>query len=402
MGRRKINLYLRGKIWWCWFYDHRGKRHRESTHQTDRTLARKAARRIEREFFDAPDRAPLPLDEAYAMMMASAERKRRSAATLDFYLKKSKPLLRLLGAATDVHDLNLARAEAYWDIREEEGAGLHTVKKELGALRTALRHAKRHGRYEGDPSCVMPDGLDNAYTPGDRALTTDEYHKLRAALAPKRRPHLDAYVGLGMSDSVLYRITASDVDFSQKVVRVPGTKTAHRERWIPINDDLCETLSKQARRAEPGAPLFEPWSNVRRDLHSACERAEIAPVSPNDLRRTFATWLAEAGVAELVVASLMGHANSAMVRRVYAKIGTNAKRAAIRGLPTLGTPNEAATTVTAGVTEKAPNRGRSGRHGRRASTHQKAKTPQNSGVSGVPRDGIEPPTRGFSIPCSTN
>jgi hypothetical protein len=33
--------------------------------------------------------------------------------------------------------------------------------------------------------------------------------------------------------------------------------------------------------------------------------------------------------------------------------------------------------------------------------HLRANPPKTSGNS-VPRDGIEPPTRGFSIPCSTN
>jgi integrase len=37
--------------------------------------------------------------------------------------------------------------------------------------------------------------------------------------------------------------------------------------------------------------LFRRWTNVRRDLNEACERAGIAPCSPNDLRRTCATWL---------------------------------------------------------------------------------------------------------------
>jgi hypothetical protein len=33
-----------------------------------------------------------------------------------------------------------------------------------------------------------------------------------------------------------------------------------------------------------GDLLFRPWSNVRRDLHDACDRIGIARCSPNDLR----------------------------------------------------------------------------------------------------------------------
>lgn len=84
-----------------------------------------------------------------------------------------------------------------------------------------------------------------------------------------------------------------------------------------------------------GQPLFPRWLNVRRDLEAACKRAGIAKVSPNDLRRTFASWQAEAGVPEAVTASLTGHTSSQMVRRVYGRIGSDAKRDAMAKLPPL-------------------------------------------------------------------
>ena len=131
-------------------------------------------------------------------------------------------------------------------------------------------------------------------------------------------------------------------------------------------------------------------SNARRSLRAACTRAGISPVSHNDFRRTFASWLAEEGVPELVTASLLGHASSAMVRRVYSRIGPAAQLQAIETLPDLG-------TVTDGVTDLAPKGGLSGRYGQ-------TKSPDNQRSSGlvVPRDRIELSTRGFSVRCSTD
>jgi integrase len=307
----------------------------------------------------------------------------------------------VLGAGVEVHTLGLATSERYWDEREGEGAGPHTIKKELGMLRTALRHAKKHDRYVGDPSRVMPEGLANAYQPGERVLSVAEYRALRQALPAKRRGHLDAYVALGVSASVLYKITAAHVNLKESVVHVPGTKTAFRKRLVPIRAELHETLSVLVEEVKPGDPLFEPWGNARRDLSQACERAGIASVSPNDLRRTFATWLAEAGVPELVVAALMGHANSGMLRQVYARIGTDTQRAAIAKLPPIGAgPLADAGTVTLSVTDTAPNRGQNGRPGQSAADPRNDETPCFQGVSEVPRGGIEPSTRGFSIHSS--
>jgi len=59
---------------------------------------------------------------------------------------------------------------------------------------------------------------------------------------------------------------------------------------------------------------------VRRDLRAACTKLKIPRCSPNDLRRTCATWLRAAGTPPHLIAPLMGHADSRMVERVYGRL----------------------------------------------------------------------------------
>lgn len=49
-------------------------------------------------------------------------------------------------------------------------------------------------------------------------------------------------------------------------------------------------------------PVIEPWGNDKRELVRACARAGLPRVTPNDLRRTFATWLKQNDVDSAVVA----------------------------------------------------------------------------------------------------
>jgi integrase len=345
--RQGANLYLRGSTWWCWYYDAAGEQQRRSTHQRERSLAAKVAEQLERECIEALERPPaLPLVEAFASWLDHLESHERAADTLDYYHKRVRALLRELGEDTDAHELTLSRMDAYVATRQATSIGKSgdkhisraTIAKELGALRSCLLFSKKRGKYRGEPASIIPD-MRGAYVPRDRALSLDEYRALLDELAAKRegvedrRDYLVAYVGLGASMSELYRIEASDI--RSDTVRIPGTKRETRDRWVPLRPEVRAVLKRRAKGRDEG-PLFDVWGNARRDLAQACERAGIAPVSHNDLRRTFATWLAEAGVPEGVVASLMGHASSAMVRRVYTKIGRKAQKEAVAKLPSLG------------------------------------------------------------------
>jgi len=77
-----------------------------------------------------------------------------------------------------------------------------------------------------------------------------------------------------------------------------------------------------------------PLANVRRDLHDACRRAEIAPCSPYDLRRTISNRMVEAAVPLDIVAELMSHEDTRMLERVYGRQRTEQLATAVaRSLP---------------------------------------------------------------------
>lgn len=187
--QRKTDLYLRGQTWWCWFYDHRGKQVRKSTHQTDRALAHLAAIRIQDEYFASPpEYERVTVELALARYLAKCERSERAEGTMSQYVSKAKQLLRVLGAERSINELRLSHIEQYVDTRLAEikrkrpdsTRAIATVGKELGLLRSALRYmAKQRGpdgfklyRYETDE--IFPEGIIGNYKPRDRALSLSE------------------------------------------------------------------------------------------------------------------------------------------------------------------------------------------------------------------------------------
>lgn len=320
MGDR---LYLRGGVWYCWGYDTKGVRWRASTKQHDRVAARIAAREIARErAHGSTDAAPVKLLAALLAVDAAATRADRSVVVHEIIEQKGRHLVAYFGPDFDIARVTRTQLERYADVRVA-AVSRHTVAKELGLLRRARIVAGLPWTRE-----MMPQ-LGNYYVPRDRWLPQAEYRALRAALSPDRRDYLAAFVYAGPRSSELYGLTTADVDLARGLVRLDGTKTDGAARWVPIAAPLRPVLERRL----DGPLLFPEWANDDRDLKAACRRAGIAGVSPNDLRRTFCSWLAQAGVPLLACARLLGHSSIEMAQRVYARLGIDVHEAAIAALP---------------------------------------------------------------------
>ncbi len=373
-----------GGIWWCEFYDAAGRRARRTTHCKDRRAAALVRQRYEREAQD-PSRAaedqPVPLISEILEHFVNDGCPSVADATLSMYLQKSGHLLRLLGArrADELQDIDTMKG--YIARRLEEGAASGSVQKELVTMRQALYAAMEAKQIRFNPAACFPR-FRAQYRPKDRWLTPDEVIALLRVLPPHRQLWIVVAIYTGARDSEVDSLRWEDIDWARRLVHIRGTKTRGSRREVPLLHVLGSVLSRE--RKEAGYIVGE-WGNVRRDLHAACAagRADIPPCSPNDLRRTFATWLANEGVSEHVVAKALGHGSSQMARRVYAQLQRDLMHREIAKL---------SGSCTTGVPDSGPSA---------------------SAVSAVSREtlgkladiltkrvlgpGIEPGTRGFSI-----
>lgn len=268
----------------------------------------------------------------------------------------------------------------------DRGGSEGIIHKELVTLRAALKLARRAGLWNGDPAALLPVAFAPEYKPRSRFLTRRELAGLLAELSPDRAARVAFMVATSAEWSATVRALRNDVALDQSAVHLRGTKRTTRDRVVPVaTRPQLELLRYALSHAEGEDPaLFLPWQNVRRDLREACKRAGIPPCSPNDLRRTFATWLRSAGATPDLIAPMMGHSSTRMVETVYGRLPVSALvsrlQAALNCSDSSATPLDSA--AFAGLPGPAGN--------------------AETACFTVPRDGVEPPTRGFSIPCSTN
>jgi len=398
-----MRLFRRGssRTWYATFYEN-GVRVQRTTKCLDRKAAEHVARQWERDAAD-PESAVLlaaTLSDALQLLLTTRSEEvnagRRSAGTLAFYRTKCGHLTRVF--EHDEHDaftgfrlaaLKARDVDRYISTRRAEGAAENTIAKDIIALRAALKLARRAGLWRGDPAAVCPIAFAPEYKPRTRYLPPAELQRLLAQLAADRAAAVAFMVATSAELGAVARAQRDDVELELRRALIRGTKRTTRWRTVPLVSDEQRSLIRYALDHAQGVEgsLFLPWQNVRRDLAQACDRAGIEPCTPNDLRRTCATWLRQAGAAPDLIAPVMGHADTRMVERIYGRLPIDDLERRLAAA--IGQSD-----CSADATDSAKTAGFTGPSAPIADT-ENAKTPRKAG-SLVPRDRIELPTRGFS------
>jgi integrase len=248
-----------------------------------------------------------------------AKRADKSEATVEYYEEKLGHFVRVWGEHRPLIDIIPDLCDSYVAQRRQEGATDHTIEKEISCLTQLLKMARRSGCYPHQIEALKPLDLAPHYKPRDRHLKVSEIIALRAACFPRMRALVSVAVCTGACLSEALKFDPKiDLDRTGNTwaAHIRGTKRERRNRVVPIMRQFRHWLSEVL----PSLPLVVYKNNLRRDLLKACERADIDPCTPNDLRRTHASLLVACGVDKDVVRRLLGHTTSRMVEMIYGRI----------------------------------------------------------------------------------
>jgi integrase len=225
--------------------------------------------------------------------------------------------------------LNVAMVEAALGRMAGGGLAKGSLIKVRSTLRQALRWAERRQLVASNAAAAAELPARAGGTRPRRALTQDELDQLLAALGD--HPLLPQFllmarVGLRPGEAAGVRADALDLDADPPTVAV--IRAVQLKRGRPALVDDLKTAGARRTLALPAdvvdvlrlVPLAEEvaWpSTVRAELAAACEAADVPAITPNELRHTAATLMANAGLPPHQVADILGHRSTRMVDAVY-------------------------------------------------------------------------------------
>jgi integrase len=331
--RRGSRFYVR---WW-----QHGAWQRISTGETER----RAAERFLRQFEAGRGTPEPPPEPVIATIMDGylADRKPvvRSYGTLEVC---AKALKRHLGDLEPGH-LTKERVRFYRRRRQAEGHMVGpatarrkkptqdgTIIRELLTLRAALKWAKNEKWIDDLPYIEVP----RPPPPRDRWLTREEADRL---LASAKALHIRTFLALALYTAAragaILDLTWNQVDFSANRIDYGFVVRGKPRVVIPIADKLFPIL-QEAREAATSPYVVEHGSakvaSVKTGTRRTAERANLPGVTPHILRHTAATWMAMGGVPIDEIARFMGHGDSRVTQRVYAKFTPDYLRNAVAAL----------------------------------------------------------------------
>jgi integrase len=236
----------------------------------------------------------------------------RSARGIESRVKRSlAPVFKRCAADISRRDIR-ELMDAVADRGCEREAG-----KRLQAVGTMFRWGLSEDIVAADPTAGLK-GYDSG-TPRDRVLTVEEIETLwkwlgSDALSVEAADILKLELLTGARCGEISGLCAEEIDRDKWLWTLPGLRSKNgRPRVTPIVGVAREILRSRLSAVEKG-PLFRletgpvmTSAHIGHYLLTRRARLPIVTFTTHDLRRTFATMLAEMGVALDLVAAIVGH-----------------------------------------------------------------------------------------------
>ncbi len=300
-----MGLYKRGQIWWMRF-TYRGVQYRLSTTFTNKKKAEEVYAKTlteirEGKWFEKMPGERITFSEMMKKYLDEHSSKNKAKSSYRRDLSLAKHLNRFFGNFILTH-ITPKHISSYKIRRREEGASPRTINYELSLMGHAFNLALKEWEWvkENPVGKVSKERVNNLR---ERWLTFEEEEKLLQASPKWLREMIIFSLETGLRQSELLDLQWPQVDLSRRTMTLLEQKNRAVDT-LPLNERAMEVLKARAKvRYLRSSYVFcnkkgdriDP-RNLLRAFYEAVETAGIEHLRWHDLRHTFATRLAQAGV----------------------------------------------------------------------------------------------------------
>ena len=243
-------------------------------------------------------------------------------------------------------EINAGHVQKYADDRLAQGRKPATVRYELMVISGIFREAIKSELIDKNPvRLVKKPRVDNLIV---RYLDTEEEEKVLAFTSEPLRSAIIVAIHSGLREGEQLNLMWGDVRFAEGHIVVRNTKSK-RDRIVPMSRTLRKVLERLPRVLVKGEVVPYVFTNPETETkfqrfnadgwRAALVNAGIVKFRWHDLRHTFASRLAQAGVPITVIKELMGHSTITVTMR-YAHLAPSNLRSAVRALDPVEDQNE--------------------------------------------------------------
>jgi len=263
---------------------------------------------------------------------------KRIALNMDY---SGRALLPELGDVRPEH-VTADLCRSYIAKRRKAGKKDGTIWTEMNHLRIVLNWALKC-KIIAEAGNVEPPRKPD---PKERRITRAEARRLIEAAEPEHvKLAITLMLGTAARAGAILALKWSQVDFAAGLISYRDPEDAgHRKgrATVPMVGQVREAMVAAKRSAQSEYVIEwagKPVTTIKRGFASSVERAGLKNVTPHVLRHSAATFMAEAGRPMTEIASVLGHSDSSITERVYAKFSPTHLRAAVSALDLSDVPS---------------------------------------------------------------
>lgn len=332
-----MGLFKRKNVWWFRF-TYQGRQIRRSTEMTDKKLAEKVYHRLmyqvaEGKCLESPEGENKTLSDLLDKHFKEYSTPNKSLRSLQTETGMIKEMKRFFGD-TLVKDVTPSLLAKYKSECREKKLSAASINYRRTLLNHAFKLAIREWEWlRNNP--VEKISRERVRNERDRWLTLEEEKRLLKAcvLFPTLKGNTTEprywvqeivwfALNTGMRQDEILSLEWPNVDLFRKTATVVKSKNGEK-RTIPLNQRLMELLKEKGKvRSIKNKYVFPNMegnkidaSKLLRAFRNILRRAQLEDFRFHDLRHTFATRLAQAGVDFYKISKILGHKDIRMTQR---------------------------------------------------------------------------------------